>query len=1009
MQVEQAESGGCPSENTVAALFEETLAPERRAAVGDHVDTCDSCRRLVAVLAQSRMQSTVLGKRVRFARSSETPPAARALLEPGAALGRYRIERLLGQGGMGVVYAAFDPELGRRVAVKVIRPELARYGAVIAARLAREARAMAQVAHPNVIAVYDVGSGEDEVFVAMELVDGRTLGEWLREAERSWREVLEVFRAAGEGLAAAHDARLIHRDFKPDNVLIDRAGRVRVSDFGLARAVAEEASAASEVGSARISGPIELTRTGATVGTPAYMAPEQHGHRPTDERSDQFSYCVTLWEAVYGERPFPGDNALELADAVENGRRRPAPRRKAPGWLRRALERGLEVDPAARFPSMRALQRAIRPRRSPLVWVAAAVGLAALAAGGGSLLLAEGDRSATDPAAMVASCAAMADGKMAEVWSAKRRAAVLRALSARGGDGSRWQLVVRGLDRYAAAWKDMQRDACEAGARGAQSASLVDLRAHCLETRLADFDVLLGLLETDEPMVLEQALESVGALTTLDRCSAVEVIEGRTPVPRDPALRAEVEALRRELARADAHRLAGRYAEAKSALETLRTRAEALGYKPFTADVLYFLGVLQAATGKAGDGEKTLIEAAHMAQASRYDQLAADAWIVLIDTAAQETGDLAKAAEYGQHARAALDRLGGGHIRLEAQYRHHMGVLDWQRSQPDEALGHFTEARRLYQQLGDDQAALAPTEGMALVFEDQGRVMESAELHREILDARTRIVGADHPDTALSHSNLASALTLTGRNPDALEHLEKALVIRERANGTDHVDTAQIHHNIGEVLRTLGRYDEALEHHARAKEVFRQQLGERNQMVATTIEHSAGVLMDLGRAAEGVEMLERALAMYKESVGDDSLDAARCRINLADALRRTGRFRQALPHDRRALEIAEAALGPDSLYGAFANMGLGQDLVGLRRAAEAVAPLERAVERMEASSADPAELARARFALARALTGRGRPPLRARELAESARAALATSTGEAAELRGSIERWLERP
>ena len=535
MQVEQAESGGCPSENTVAALFDQTLAPDRRAAVGDHVDTCDTCRRLVAVLAQSRMQTTVLGKRVRFARASEASPEARALLEPGAALGRYRIERLLGQGGMGVVYAAFDPELGRRVAVKVIRPELARYGALIAARLAREARAMAQVAHPNVIAVYDVGSGADEVFVAMELVEGRTLRDWLREGERSWRDVLEVFRAAGEGLAAAHDARLIHRDFKPDNVLIDRAGRVRVSDFGLARALAEEAAQGSDIGIAAGSGTLELTRTGATVGTPAYMAPEQHGHRATDERSDQFSFCVALWEAVYGERPFPGDNALELADAVENGRRRPAPRRKAPGWLRRALERGLEVDPAARFPSMGALLRAIRPRRSRLVWgAAAAAGLVALAAGGGSLLLAGDGRGGSDPAALVASCAAMADGKMAEVWSARRRAAVLRALTARGGDGERWQLVVRGLDRYAASWKDMQRDACEAGARGAQSALLVDLRAHCLETRLADFDVVLGLLETDEPVVLEQALESVGALASLDRCSAVEVIEARTPVPRDP-------------------------------------------------------------------------------------------------------------------------------------------------------------------------------------------------------------------------------------------------------------------------------------------------------------------------------------------------------------------------------------------------------------------------------------------------------------------------------------------
>ena len=1004
MQVEQAETGGCPSENTVAALFDEALAPERRAAVGDHVDECDACRRLVAVLAQSRMQTTVLGKRIRFARASESPDG-RALLAAGAALGRYRIERVLGQGGMGVVYAAFDPELDRRVAVKVIRPELASYGPLIAARLAREARAMAQVTHPNVIAVYDVGSADGQVFVAMELVEGRTLREWLRERERSWREVLEVFRAAGEGLAAAHDARLVHRDFKPDNVLIDRAGRVRVSDFGLARAVAEEAT--SEVGIAAGSGTLELTRTGATVGTPAYMAPEQHGHRPTDERSDQFSFCVALWEALYGERPFPGENALELADAVVHGRLRPAPRGKAPRWLRTALERGMSVEPDDRFGSMRALLRAIRPRRSRLVWVAAAAGAAVLVAGGGALLHA-GDERPADAAAVVASCADRAESRMGEVWSAKRRAAVLHALSPRG-DGERWHLVARALDRYAEAWKDMDRESCEAGARRTQSPDVLDIRAHCLETRLSDFEVVLGLLETDESVVLEQALPAVDALASVDRCSAVETIEARTPLPRDPAQRAEVQALRRELAHADALRLTGKLPEAKAALEALSHKADALGYKPFTADVMYFLGVLQTATANPAEGEATLVKAAHMAEASRYDQLAADAWIVLIDTAAQDTGDLAKAVEYGEHARAALDRLDGRHTRLEAQYRHHMGVLAWQRSEPEAALGHFAESRRLWQVLGDDESALNPTEGMALVYEDQGRVMEAIELHREILDARTRLLGADHPDTALSHTNLASALMLTGQNADALEHLERALAIRERANGPEHVDTARLHHNIGEVLRHLARYDEALAHHEKALAVFRRELGERHQMVATVIEHEAGVMLDLGRAEEGVGMLERALAMFEQATGADSLDATRCRINLADALRRTGRFRHALPHDRRALELAEAALGPDSLYGAFANMGMGQDLIGLRRTDEAVAPLERAVERMDASAADPVELARARFALARALTGRGRPPIRARELAETARTALASGSGEAASLRGSIDRWLEMP
>jgi eukaryotic-like serine/threonine-protein kinase len=1022
MQVEQAEAG-CPSENTVAAMFDETLASERRAAVGEHVDGCDACRRLIAVLARSRIPSTVLGKRIRFARASESPPpgppvparprdqitpddpVGPALLQPGAAVGRYRIERLLGQGGMGVVYAAFDPELGRRVAVKVIRPELASYGASIAVRLAREARSMARVTHPNVIAVHDAGSEEGQVFVAMELVEGRTLRDWLQGGERSWREVLEVFRAAGEGLAAAHDARLVHRDFKPDNVLIDRAGRPRVSDFGLARAVAEE-STGSETSLARVTGPIDLTRTGATVGTPAYMAPEQHGQRGTDERSDQFSFCVALWEAVFGERPFPGDNVLELAEAVMNGRLRPAPRRRVPRWLKSALVRGMSVEPSDRFPSMRALLRAIRPRRSRLLWLAAAAGAALLVAGGGLLLAAE--RPAETPAAVAASCADLADGKMAGVWSARRRASMLRGLAARG-DSERWQLVARALDRYATSWKDMQRDSCEAGARGSQSAEVVDLRAHCLETRLSDLEVLLGLLETDEPLVLEQVLQTVDQLPSVDRCSAVEAIEARTPVPSDPARRAEVDALRRELARADTLRLTGKLASAKAALDALYARAGALGYKPFTADVLYYLGVLEGETDSAAVAEATLVKAAHMAQASRYDQLAADAWIVLIDVAAQDTGDLSRAAEYGEHARAALDRLGGTHGRLEAQYRHHMGVLAWARSAPDEALGHFAASRRQFQEIGDDAAALGPTEGMALVFEDQGRVVESAELHREILDARVRLLGADHPDVALSHDNLASALMLTGQHADALAHLERALAIRERANGLEHVDTGQIHHNIGEVLRHLGRYDEALAHHQKALAIFRARFGDRHQMVATVIEHQGGVMLDLGRAQEGLEMLERALPIFEETLGKDSLDATRCRINLADALRRTGRFRQALPHDRRALEVAQATAGPDSLYAAFASLGIGLDLLGLRRPDEAVAPLERAAQRMDASAADPVELARARFALARALTGRGHAPLRARELAQSARGALIGGTGEAAELLGSIDRWLASP
>ena len=321
----------------------------------------------------------------RQASSSPEPPP----LDTGERLGRYLIIERVGSGAMGVVYGAYDPELDRKIALKLLKARELGQEDAARARLLREAKAMARLAHPNVIAVHDVGIFDGQVFLAMEFLGGGTLNSWLAARPRHWREVLDVFVGAGRGLAAAHAAGLVHRDFKPENVLLDREGRPRVVDFGLAReAAARQLGAGAGVATEETSGNhLEtLTRTGAIMGTPAYMAPEQIAGDATDERTDQFSFCVALYEALYGGRPFRGESLLRLLHRVTEGELEPTPAdREVPAWIRRALLRGLKADPAQRWPSMAPLIAALqddpaaRHRRRLLAGTAAALLLAGVA------------------------------------------------------------------------------------------------------------------------------------------------------------------------------------------------------------------------------------------------------------------------------------------------------------------------------------------------------------------------------------------------------------------------------------------------------------------------------------------------------------------------------------------------------------------------------------------------------------------------------------------------------
>ena len=279
---------------------------------------------------------------------------------------------------MGEVYLAEDLNLGRRVAVKVVRPGAAPQ---TLARLLLEAQTMAKLSHRNVVTVFGVEENGPDVLVIMEHVEGVTAGRWLGERPRSWREILEVFVAAGRGLAAAHRAGVVHRDFKPDNVLVGADGQVRVSDFGLARALGDDRTIEAAGDSPALSGSRGL------AGTPAYMAPEQHLLRPAGARADQFAFCVSLYRALYGTAPFAGENYVELYDNVGAGRlREPPGAGGVPARIRRLLKTGLAADPDARHPSVAALVDELeRDARAPAhralvaLALATAAGLAALA------------------------------------------------------------------------------------------------------------------------------------------------------------------------------------------------------------------------------------------------------------------------------------------------------------------------------------------------------------------------------------------------------------------------------------------------------------------------------------------------------------------------------------------------------------------------------------------------------------------------------------------------------
>jgi tetratricopeptide (TPR) repeat protein/predicted Ser/Thr protein kinase len=886
-------------------------------------------------------------------------PPGPADLPRGAAFGRYLVLDLLGRGGMGVVYSGYDPDLDRKVAVKILRPE----ALSDQSRLIREARAMARLQHPHVAVVYDVGTVDGRAFVAMELVEGTTLSRWLDEQPRSWREVIGMFRQTGEGLAAAHAAGIVHRDFKPANVLVGRDGRVRVADFGLSRSVsdAEPADERSNKSASRSALPESVTRTGAILGTPSYMPPEQFAGQTADAKSDQFSFCVALYRALYGERPFAGEDLATIAAEVTAGRLRPPPKDSpVPGWLRGVVVRGLATDPSARWPSMDALLDALAPEtRGSRRW---------LVVGGVATVLVTFGLVWGGIARKESLRCRGAERNLVGVWDDARKQAVHAAFVATGKPYAEdaFRSVTRALDAFAGAWTSTHTDACEATrVRREQSEELMDLRMECLGRQLQDARAQVDVLASADAAVVERAAHMVSSLSSVAECNDVASLRAPVRPPADAATKGRLAALAPRIAEVKALYSAARYKKAIPIAEAAVTDARAIAYRPTEAVTLFWLGEIQRAMGDPKTGAKTLEDATVAARAGRDALTESKAWASLAWAAdLQAQYDQAQAA--ARHGFAALEALGGNH----------------------------------QSQLGD---LFERTSG---IYTSQGKYQEALDNSLRALAIHEKASGRDSLDVANTLDLVAQALGCLGRHEEAEHEIRRALAIAERERGPNHPDVAFKLFELGYALNGERRYDEALAAYRRALAIRERVLGPENRLLVVLLTNMADIYLSLRKYDEAVAYNRRALAIGEKTVGPEHPNVGLVRSNLADALQEQGKLDEAMSDYRRAIAIWGKVFDADHPYFAPALTGIGRIELQRHRPAEALPVLERAVRLYEKGPLFSSELAQARFALACAQWESGRDRVAARALAGRARAAYAAAGPSRANELADVDAWL---
>jgi len=840
---------------------------------------------------------------VTIADGEPRPADDQAPFHRGETLGRYVVLDTLGQGGMGIVLAAYDATLDRRVALKVLRPH-ASGDPENHARMIREAQALAKLSHPGVVSVYDVGELRGQVFIAMEFIDGPNLRRWCHERKRTPREIIAVFRDAARGLQAAHDAGIVHRDFKPDNVLIGSDGRARVTDFGLAleeHAVVQPPASDSM----SVSASSRLTETGMVMGTPAYMPIEQHVGHTTDHRSDQFSFCVSFFEALYGVRPFTGATGNEYCVSIRRGELPTAPSGvKVPRRVHRAILKGLASKPEERHASMRVLLRAITPRtRNRRTWVLGGVG--GLAIGAGVVAL-------SDPPERP--CTSF-DGRIDEVYDRDDKQAIRAAFLDTGLPFAQasFDATTDELDAFAQRWQAAATDACMATERGEQSGQMLDLRMHCLERARSKLGATVDILQNADAHVVREGLSLASRQSELSLCRDLEALQRSTVLPTDAEQEAESKALHAVLDRVETLRAAGRKEDAKMLFAEHQPRIDALEHPPITARALWNQGRL---SGSDNDNDRAIefFQRAHLLalEHGMHGLAAASASSMGFHHLAGH-GDTERAEHYSNIS-LALAKASGSR-RVQASVHDNLMSLRFRQSRFDDAVNEAQTALDLSQQ-GEHPSKLLIAQAQVSVAHAVHRrdgPRAAIELMQDARDYVHEHLGTTHPLLIKVYSQQSSIARELGDYDQAYVHTTAALDQVRSAFGKDSLDEAYELANLATIEGSLGRKREAIALFGEVDRIVTREEGPTAMVRAAVLNNMAGVQSDLEEWDAAIESFNAALEVAKANADGPNDIVLGLHRNLAALMIAQERYGVALGHAEQALEQGLVVFGPEHM------------------------------------------------------------------------------------------------
>jgi serine/threonine protein kinase/tetratricopeptide (TPR) repeat protein len=1021
----------CLDEDEVLAFTSGAAPQDLQRVIEEHLGECQACLAWVATLLRANLRETSNAL-------AETMP----MLEPGTAgskvadslevkggdyTARYKIVAKIGSGGMGIVYRAYDQALRRHIALKLIRGESHRAPGP-RVRLIAEAHALAQLTHPNVVSVYDLGTIDDQIFIAMELIEGSTLRVYLQKTGAGWREIVARYLDAARGLAAAHTRGLIHRDFKPDNVLVSGA-RVVVTDFGLVRTLTGEDEKHVEAG---------------PIGTPAYMAPEQWRGEPADERTDIFNFCASAYESLYGEPPFAGDSHIDRRAAVLADRRRaPSTIAGVPRSVHAVLWRGMAHDRADRFSSMNelidALSHATRRRERALA-MSLVVGVGVLAALTAVMWLRRGP---------VEMCQRRAR-ELPTFWSQQAQPKIMSVFSRSNlpFQQESWHTVETVLNDYVSSWTGLYSQQCEvAFGRKAQSLAAIP-RLQCLDERQAAVSELIEVLESGEPDVLTAA---VTAVTQLD--PPLSCVTTTPPAVTQPTLKTErprlaIQESHRDLGKALGLQVSGQYERAATAAARALQIAQSIAHAPLEADALFRLASIKKDQGQWSECEHLFGTCIDAAERAGNDLVRARAAIELTDVVGYRESRLSDGSHWAHQAEVVLTRIGNPARELAA-LMNARALVRQRDGKLDDAEADMRGALTLRQRVlpTNDPLIARTLNNLGIVLQSKAKYVEAESLYRQAYAQLSTILGARHPRSAATLVNIGSVLYATGRFSEAKLEYEQALAAQTAALGLHHPHVATTLTNLANVYDYLGDHQQAINCATRALDIVKASDPDSDQLVGLKL-NMANYLAELGQFARAHELADEALASRRNRFGAQHAQTGEVEQWIAEFYLYEHRFAEALEHAQLAFQLIERGLGKEnaqlgeildvigvaererghlaaaleshkralairSLNGGGpeiaatrTNLGLAEIALGSRR--QGLADLEQAMLLRAEQEGDPEGRAVTEFALAKSLGDEPKDSARAIRLA---RAALETFshagrrwTSDAQEVR----RWIQR-